>query len=56
MESPIIVCNHQNDRSVENAEDALSRGEKLFVPALVEGWLLPVMVVLPGAGCSDGGR
>ena len=27
MESPIIVCSHQNDRRVDNAEDALPKGE-----------------------------
>jgi len=48
----MIVCSHQNDLSVETAEDALSRAERLFVPALVES----VVVLLPGAGCSDGGR
>ena len=31
----MIVCSHQNDLSVETAEDALSRAERLFVPALV---------------------
>src|SRR5438445_12919688 len=34
IESPIIVCSHQNDRSMENAEDALPRTEKLFVAEL----------------------
>jgi len=52
MERPIIVCSHQNDRSVESAEDALSRAERLFVAALVE----LVVVLLPGEGCSEGGR
>jgi hypothetical protein len=37
MEIPIIVCGHQNDWSVDNAEDALPSGERLFVSALVEG-------------------
>ena len=52
MESPIIVCSHQNDRSVDSTDDASRRAERLFVPALVES----VVVLLPGAGCSDGGR
>ncbi len=37
MESPIIVCSHQNDRRVDNAEDALPKGERMLVAALVDG-------------------
>ncbi len=56
MESPIIVCSHQNDRRVDNAEDELPKGERMFVTALVEEGLLPVVVLFPGPGCSDCGR
>ena len=37
MDSPIIVCSHQKDRSVDNAEDALSKDERLFVAGPGEG-------------------
>ena len=56
METPIIVCSHQNDWSVDNAEDVLPRDEKPFVAAPGEDAPLPVVVVLPGAGCSDIGQ
>ena len=56
MESPIIVSNHQNDRRVDNAEEALPKGERMLVAALLEEGRLPVEVLFPGPGCSDCGR
>ena len=56
MESPIIVCSHQNDRRVANPEDALPKGERMLVAALLEEGRLPVVVLFPGPGCSDCGR
>jgi hypothetical protein len=56
MDSPIIVCSNQDDRRVDNAEDALSISEKLFVDAPGECRPSVVLVLLPGDGSSDGGR
>jgi hypothetical protein len=50
----MITCSHHNERSVDSADVALLMNERAFVAELYQG--CPVVVVLPGAGCSHGGR
>jgi hypothetical protein len=50
----MITCNHHNERSADSADVALLMNERAFVAELDQG--CPVVVVLPGAGCSHGGR
>jgi len=50
----MITCSHHNERSVDSADVALLMNERAFVAELDQG--CPVVVVLPGPGCSHGGR